>query len=645
MHRDPKWRIALLIALALGASACDDDDEGGGRRDAGRIDGGTTRLDGGRRDAAVDRDGAVRGDGAVVRDGGGRTDGGGDAGPPAAAIAPLQAAFTRQLELTSALTAPELANDPAAIRAAVTAAAPLLEEIGRQLQLALASSPPEGATQYIAAAIAEHEALVAIAQTLGAAPDDAVAIRFAEAVTHGAVSLSSTNVALSTLGAGPSAPGAGHVLTTADLVAPAGYTVEIVANRLSFASAVEVAFDGTIYVAEAGYSYGNVRAPARVLRVANDGSTEVVAEGFEGPVAGLALLDDRTLFVVHRGTVSRIDLPTGARTDIVTGLPAGGDHYTENAAIGPDGRLYFTQGTVTNTGVVGLDNYFFGWLPNAPTLHEIPCRDYTLTGQNFTTGNPLTASPTDTVTTGAFVPFGTPTVEGQVIRGSERCSGAVYRVMRDGSGLEVYADGLRNPYGLAFHPDGRLFATENGPDSRGSRPIEAPDNLYEIREGGWYGFPDYYGGVPVTEVPTEGQRFERVLASPPPLATRPLAQFPVHSAATGLDFSSNASFAPVGTAFVALLGDLTPPTAGGEIERTGRYVATVSPTGVLTPFLTSGNYADGEAFLRPTDATFSEDGQTLYVTHFGELRAVPGGILPTPGTGALLRIRRVDTAR
>ena len=41
------------------------------------------------------------------------------------------------------------------------------------------------------------------------------------------------------------------------------------------------------------------------------------------------------------------------------------------------------------------------------------------------------------------------------------------------------------------------LATDQGADQRGSRPIaKCPDFLYEVREGAWYGWPDFFGGRP-----------------------------------------------------------------------------------------------------------------------------------------------------
>jgi glucose/arabinose dehydrogenase len=59
------------------------------------------------------------------------------------------------------------------------------------------------------------------------------------------------------------------------------------------------------------------------------------------------------------------------KTVLVDNLPTHGDHHTNGPVIGPDGYLYFGQGTYTNSGVVGRDNAEFGWLKRFPKLHDI----------------------------------------------------------------------------------------------------------------------------------------------------------------------------------------------------------------------------------------------------------------------------------
>ncbi len=68
---------------------------------------------------------------------------------------------------------------------------------------------------------------------------------------------------------------------------------------------------------------------------------------------------------------------------------------------------------------------------------------------------------------------------------------AVARFAPDGSGFEIFARGLRNPYGLAFHPaDGSLWVTDNGRDDLGA---DVPDELNLVQQGKHYGYPDCYG--------------------------------------------------------------------------------------------------------------------------------------------------------
>ncbi len=132
---------------------------------------------------------------------------------------------------------------------------------------------------------------------------------------------------------------------------------------------------------------------------------------------------------------------------------------------------------------------------------------------------------------------GTSTERGQRVHGRVPCTAAVLRCDPDGTNLELVAWGLRNAFGLAFLPDGRLLATDQGADDRGSRPIgNAPDLLFEVREGAWYGWPDFIGGDPVTDpayAPQRGPRPAFVLAEhdrlPPP--ERPLLRFEPHTSA------------------------------------------------------------------------------------------------------------------
>jgi glucose/arabinose dehydrogenase len=136
--------------------------------------------------------------------------------------------------------------------------------------------------------------------------------------------------------------------------------------------------------------------------------------------------------------------PDGRRRTIVDGLPGLGDHQVNHPLVGPDRRIYFGVGSVTNSGIVGSDNAGYAWLREHPDAHDVPAHDVVLAGRDYDDRDVL-GDLTRRVRTGAFVPFGTDTRSGQVIPGSVKASGAILRWEPDGSELQVVAWGLRNP--------------------------------------------------------------------------------------------------------------------------------------------------------------------------------------------------------
>src|SRR5690625_1695771 len=356
-------------------------------------------------------------------------------------------------------------------------------------------------------------------------------------------------------------------LDPAHVAVPDGYSVEVVATGLDFP--VGIAFDdeGTLHVVEAGYSYGEVFAVPRLLRIANDGTAAVVASGDNPPWNGVDFADGSFFIAeggqLEGGRILRVD-PGGTVTTLVAGLPSLGDHHTNGPAVGPDGMIYFGQGTATNSAIVGPDNADFGWLSRFPTFHDIPCEDVTLAGVNYVSANPLTAQ-NDEVRTGAYSPFGEPTTPGQVVPGQVPCNGSVMRVSAGGGEPELVAWGFRNPFGLAFDEQGRLFVSDNSYDARGSRQVfGASDLLWQVEEGRWYGWPDYHGSRSLDQAEHftfPGQHPPgMLLARHPGVPPAPVALLGVHSSSNGLDVAGE-EFGFAGHVFIAQFGDMTPNSA------------------------------------------------------------------------------------
>lgn len=462
-----------------------------------------------------------------------------------------------------------------------------------------------------------------------------------------------------------------RLVNPADVWLPKGYKIEAVARGLNYPTGITFDDQGHIYVTESGYSYGEVWDEARLLRIDAPDAVTVIARGGNGPWNGVAF-HDGNFYVAEGGEslggkILKVTLD-GEMSTLIDDLPSMGDHHTNGPIIGPDGYLYFGQGTATNSGVVGTDNFKYGWLLRHPRFHDIPGQDVVLAGVNYQTSDPFLppqelkwyqnllpflAPPKKSVLTGAYVPFGTPTPRGEVIKGEVPCTGAIMRISLQGGKPELVAWGLRNPYGLAFAPDGRLFATENQFDVRGSRPVWGTgDLLWEIHSGMWYGWPDYFAGSPINNPDRFGPPGREaptfLLAHHPNRPPRPAAIFGVHASADGLDFSRSHEFGNVGDAFVAEFGDLTPST-GHVMAPVGFRIARVElQGGIIHPFAVNKGPQDAPASMlkkggleRPIAARFDPSGKALYVVDFGVVQTTKdGGIYPIENTGVVWKITR-----
>ncbi len=417
-----------------------------------------------------------------------------------------------------------------------------------------------------------------------------------------------------------------------DIALSSKFKIEIFAQGLDSPINIMFTKEYGMLIADAGVTDGN----GKVLKYTENGFV-VVADGFTPPLTGINFYKGN-IYVSHRGFITIVK-SDGKKEDILAGLPSFGDHHNNRVVFGIDGKMYFGQGTATNSGVVGEDN---DWAKKYPFFHDYPGTRIRLTGQNFKTSNILTGSKheKENVHTGAFSPFGVQTDSGEVMRGITAASGSILRANPDGSQLELVAWGLRNPFRIKFDRRNRLYSTDHGMDERGSRHIaNSPDGFWRIHKGVWYGWPDYTGGRPVVlpQFKPEGKPQPTFLIHPHPMnPPKPAAVFAPHSAAMGFDFNYNPEFGTIGDIYIAEFGSGAPGTTGGKpLPEVGHRVSRINlATGTIKNFAINksgfaASHTDGGGFERPIDVVFGQSGD-LYVLDMG-ISAKGEGFVPKTG--------------
>ena len=396
-----------------------------------------------------------------------------------------------------------------------------------------------------------------------------------------------------------------------DIIAvPFGYQIEVAVQGLDGPIGIIFDVNGDLLIAESGVETGE----PRVLRIHN-GDIEVIADDFNVPISGINQLNGN-IYVSHRGVITII-ASDGSRTDIIKGLPSGGDFINNRVEFGNDDKIYFGQGTATNSGVAGLDNL---WLSEHPHYHDTPGSPIMLKRINYETENILIPASQSTYT-GAFSSFGIENLQYiTTIIGDKRASGSIMRANLDGSDLEMLAWGFRNPFMMMFDVNNRLLITNQGMDDRGSRPIgNAPDTMEVLIPGAWYGWPDFVAGNSVESqryIPRNGIQPLRLLEVIPGIPPRPITTFAPESNIMGFDINRNPEFGLVGDIYIASFGRVYYEGMNGYIRSgVGHRVNRINvQTGELTTFaLNKSGFPEPGGFGRPTDVVFGPDG-SMYIS-------------------------------
>ena len=325
------------------------------------------------------------------------------------------------------------------------------------------------------------------------------------------------------------------------LKAPEGFTISFFAKDVDNARSLALGDNGTVFV---GNRKGkNVYA---LVDADKDGVAEkkyTVASGLNTP-NGVAF-HNGSLYIAELSKIWKIDnieatLDNPAKPVLVNdSLPTEEHHGWKYIAFGPDGKLYVPVGAPCNI-----------------------CDD----------------------------------------NEKDKRFSSIMRMNADGSGLEVYAHGIRNTVGFTWEPQSQnLWFTDNGRDMLGDDI--PPDELnIATKKDENFGYPYCHAGEIIDPEFGKGKKCEDFKA--------PAAKLTPHGAALGIKFNTGAMFPDKykNQVFIAEHGSWNRSKPIGYRV----MVATVEGGVVKSyqPFI-DGWLNNGEAWGRPVDVLFLKDGSML----------------------------------
>jgi len=183
----------------------------------------------------------------------------------------------------------------------------------------------------------------------------------------------------------------------------------------------------------------------------------------------------------------------------------------------------------------------------------------------------------------------------------------IMRYNPDGSGGQVYAQGLRNAVGITFRPGTmELWATDNGRDWLGED--QPPETVYHVREGDNAGWPYCHSGRIVDPDFGSPTACEGVVA--------PAVEMQAHSAPLGLTFCTGTQFPEEyrGDLFVAFHGSWNRAVPTGY--KVVRIPIQDGQASQAQDFATGWLRANGSQWGRPVDVLTGADG-SLFVSDDG----------------------------
>lgn len=231
----------------------------------------------------------------------------------------------------------------------------------------------------------------------------------------------------------------------------------------------------------------------KIQIIKKSGKSYILLQDNTAEIRSLQYYDGK-LYFLSKSSLMSININDGKQVELIKNLPNFGD-YGDGKLLINKGIIYISIGSATNSGIVGEDNV---WKDKFPFNYDISPKDVVV---NENKGSK----------TGAFVPYNTRNVPGQKIPGHLPGNASVITYNINKAETALYSWGIRNVMGMDINSEGRIFASVGGMEQRGSRPVKGDvDYIYELKEGVWYGWPDFSGGDPINSPRFRGNNDEKI---------------------------------------------------------------------------------------------------------------------------------------
>jgi glucose/arabinose dehydrogenase len=335
--------------------------------------------------------------------------------------------------------------------------------------------------------------------------------------------------------------------------APAGFKVDQYAAGLTNPRLIRTAPNGDFFVAES--DAGDVKVFRGITAAAKAEQAQVFANRLNRPY-GIAFYppgpEPKWLYVGNTDAVVRFpyqngDLKARGPAEHIVDLPHGGGHWTRSIQFSQDGKKMFVAvGSASNV--------------DDPDTHR-----------------------------------------------DEKDRADILEFSPDGSGMRIYAYGIRNAGGgLAVDPKtGALWCSVNERDALGDNLV--PDYITHVQDGGFYGWPWWYMG---------GHQDPRHQGKHPELGEKVITPDVIlqpHNASLELTFYQGKQFPAEyqGDIFASEHGSWNKSVrVGYELIRIPLHQAGHA-TGEYEDFLTGFVLDDGTVWGRPVGVTVAQDGSLL----------------------------------